>query len=133
LSVVHPYANRPRILLVDDSALVHELARVALETVAGWEVVSAHSGAEALELSPTEPFDAVLVDVEMPDMDGPATVRALRATAAGKAVPVLFLTGHDDPRVVERLEALEVDGVLPKPFDVAGLAGAIADQLGWQR
>jgi CheY-like chemotaxis protein len=124
---------RYRILVVDDSKVVHELARVALETMAGWEVRHAASGAEALELATSVRPDAVLLDVEMPDMDGPATVAALRARPASATMPIVFLTGHDDPAERSRLAALAVDGVLSKPFDVAGLAGELADVLGWPR
>jgi CheY-like chemotaxis protein len=124
---------RYRILVVDDSKVVHELARVALETMAGWEVCCAASGAEALELAGSVCPDAVLLDVEMPDMDGPATVAALRARPASAATPIVFLTGHDDPAEQARLAALAVDGVLSKPFDVTALAGEVADALGWPR
>jgi CheY-like chemotaxis protein len=122
-----------RILVVDDSKVVHELARVALETVAGWEVCCAASGSEALELATSLRPDAVLLVVEMPDMDGPATVAALRARPASADTPIVFLTGHDDAAERSRLAALAVEGVLSKPFDVSTLAGEVADVLGWSR
>ena len=121
--------THPRILLVDDSPLVHMLVRVALETGAGWEIVSAASGAEALDLCAASRFDAALVDVEMPGMDGPETVRAL--DASGARVPTLFLTGHDDEAQLERLRSLGVAGIVPKPFDAATLAATVAEHLGW--
>jgi CheY-like chemotaxis protein len=125
--------HRYRILVVDDSKVVHELARAALETTAGWEVRCAGSGADALALAASMRPDAVLLDVEMPGMDGPATLAALRARSASATTPVLFLTGHDDATERARLAALAVDGVLSKPFDVAALAGEVADALGWPR
>jgi CheY-like chemotaxis protein len=124
---------RYRILVVDDSKLVHELARIALETVAGWEVRCAASGGEALELHDALRPDAVLLDVEMPEMDGPATLAALRARPASADTRVLFLTGHDDPAELSRLAALGADGVLSKPFDVDALSGQVTDVLGWAR
>jgi len=69
----------------------------------------------------------------MPDMDGPATVAALRSEPATAQLPVLFLTGHDDPAERARLAALDVAGVLSKPFGVGELAGQVADALGWPR
>ncbi len=119
-----------RILVVDDSKLVHELARMALETVAGWTVIPAESGVDALALDAAEHPDAVLLDVEMPEMDGPATVAALRASSRPSA-PIVLLTGHEDPQELARLAALDVAGVLAKPFDVEQLARQIADLLGW--
>jgi CheY-like chemotaxis protein len=122
-----------RILVVDDSELVQELARMALAGGAGWKVQSVASGAAALAASSTLPPDAVLLDVEMPGMDGPATAAALRAQPATRRTPILFLTGHDDPAQRARLQALDVAGVLSKPFDVAALPGQVADALGWAR
>jgi CheY-like chemotaxis protein len=119
-----------RILVVDDSPIVHELARVALD-LAGWTVISAASGAEALDARVRERPDAILLDVEMPEMDGPATLAALRAGEREARTPVLFLTGHDAPAERARLAALDVDGVLSKPFDVGELAAEVAASLGW--
>ncbi|HEV7773554.1 MAG TPA: response regulator [Conexibacter sp.] len=124
---------RYRILVVDDSKLVHELARVALEAHAGWEVRCTASGAEAVALSAAEPPDAILLDVEMPELDGPDTVAALRAEPITAQTPVVFLTAHDDADELARLRALDVAGVLPKPFDVNTLGGQLADLLGWPR
>jgi len=124
--------HRYRILVVDDSKVVHELAHAALAAT-GWDVRCVASGTEALELEASMRPDAVLLDVEMPGLDGPATLAALRARPASARTPVLFLTGHDDPTERARLAALPVDGVLSKPFDVAALAGDVADALGWPR
>jgi len=120
-----------RILVVDDSELVHELARMALADGPGWDVRCVASGAEAVAAASSLPPDAVLLDVEMPDMDGPATVAALRAQPATADTPILFLTGHDDPAQRARLHQLDVAGVLSKPFDVAALPGQVAEALGW--
>jgi CheY-like chemotaxis protein len=122
---------RYRILVVDDSKLVHELARMALEGQAGWQIRCAASGAEAVALAAAERPDAILLDVEMPELDGPATVARLRAEPACAQTPVVFLTAHDDPGELARLHALGVSGVLPKPFDVDTLGDRLADLLGW--
>jgi CheY-like chemotaxis protein len=126
-------ANQRRILLVDDSPLVHEFARIALEDVGGWELTCVGSGADALRHDDGEPLDAVLVDVEMPDMDGPQTVAALTDAPATRDVPKVFLTAHEDPAELERLAALDVAGVLVKPIDLGSLAGELAALLGWDR
>ena len=104
---------------------------MALETHDGWEVRCTASGAEAVALAAEEPPDAVLLDVEMPELDGPATVAALRAEPVSAQTPVVFLTAHDDPDELARLQALDVAGVLPKPFDVNTLGRQLADLLGW--
>jgi CheY-like chemotaxis protein len=122
-----------RILVVDDSKLVHELARMALEGQSGWEIRCAASGAEAVALAAAEQPDAILLDVEMPEMDGPATVAALRAEPLAAQTPIVFLTAHDNPDELARLRALDVAGVLAKPFDVGTLSDELADVLGWAR
>lgn len=124
---------RYRILVVDDSKLVHELARMALEGRDGWEVRCTASGTEAVALAAAERPDAILLDVEMPELDGPATVAALRAEPTAAQTPVVFLTAHDDPDELARLHALDVAGVLAKPFDVNTLGDQLADLLGWTR
>jgi CheY-like chemotaxis protein len=122
---------RYRILVVDDSKLVHELVRMALEGQAGWEIRCAASGAEAIALAAADPPDAVLLDVEMPELDGPATLAALRRDPACARVPVLFLTAHEDPAELAALRALGAAGVLAKPFQLEALAGQVAGALGW--
>jgi CheY-like chemotaxis protein len=122
-----------RILVVDDSKLVHELARIALEGQAGWQIRCAASGAEAVALAVAERPDAILLDVEMPEMDGPETVAALRAEPITAQTPIVFLTAHDDPDELARLRALDVAGVLSKPFDVGSLGDELAALLRWGR
>ena len=79
-----------------------------------------------------DPPDAVLLDVEMPELDGPATfLPALRAEPACAQVPVLFLTAHDDRAELARLGALGAAGVLAKLFALDALAGEVAGALGW--
>ena len=106
---------------------------MALADGAGWEVRCVPSGAAAIAATAASAPDAVLLDVEMPDMDGPATVAALRAQPTTAQTPILFLTGHEDPAERARLATLDVVGVLSKPFDFAELPGQVADALGWAR
>ena len=67
-----------RILIIDDEEDIREVAALSLETVAGWEVVKADSGAQGLARAIEHQPDAILLDVMMPGMDGPATIRELR-------------------------------------------------------
>ena len=106
---------------------------MALEARDGWQIRCAASGAEALALARADPPDAVLLDVEMPEMDGPQTLAALRATPATAHTPVVFLTAHDDPDELARLQTLGAAGILAKPFDVSMLADELAALLGWER
>ena len=123
--------SQRRILLVDDSRVVHELARVALETVAGWQMASVESADQAVPAAIAQRPDAIVVDVVMPDVDGPATVRLLREDPATRDIPIVFLTAQDDPSERDRLEHMDVAGVLRKPFEVSMLAGEITSMLNW--
>ena len=118
-------------LVIDDDSEMREVARVSLELMAGWQVLAACSGSEGLALAAAEQPDVILVDVMMPDMDGTATVEALRAAPATRDIPVIMLTAIAQDDQWHRLSALGVAGVIAKPFDALHLADRIATTLGW--
>lgn len=120
-----------RILIVDDEDDIREVAQMSLEMVAGWEVIPARSGAEALRLAACERPDAILLDVMMPEMDGLATAARLQADAETAPVPIILLTAKVQPADRRRFEGLGVAGVLSKPFDPMELAAQISRALGW--
>jgi CheY-like chemotaxis protein len=117
------------VLLVDDEDDIRRVARMSLERVGGWTVTDASSGEEALAAAGRERFDAVLLDVMMPDVDGPSTLGRLRPVI-GDDVPVVFLTAKVQPADVTRLRELGAVGVIAKPFDPMGLSGELARLLG---
>jgi CheY-like chemotaxis protein len=107
-----------RVLLVDDEDDIRAIARLSLERLGGWTVVTASSGDEAVELVAREaPFTVVLLDVMMPGSDGPATLERLRSGALDAQTPVVFLTAKVQPADRRRLEGLGAAGVIAKPFD----------------
>ncbi len=118
--------------MVDDSPLIRELARLGLESAAGWSVLSVGSGAEAVAQAAAEEPEAILLDVVMPDMDGPATLQALRAQPATSQIPVILVTARDGSADRARFQSLDVAGVITKPFEMQRLAGHVADILGWK-
>jgi CheY-like chemotaxis protein len=120
-----------RVLIVDDEADIREVAALSLEMTAGWEVRAASSGAEALAMAAADAPDAILLDVMMPDMDGPTTYERLQANPATAAIPVVLLTAKVQAADHRRFHELGVAGVLSKPFDPMGLAGQLAEVLGW--
>lgn len=121
-----------RILVVDDDDLLREVASTALTLVAGWQVSTAQSGGQAQQLARRERPDAILLDVMMPEVDGPATVAALRADPATRDIPIIFLTAKMPPEDLGEWEPLHLAGVIPKPFDPMTLAADISRLLGWQ-
>ena len=120
-----------RVLIVDDEADIREVAALSLEMTAGWEVRTASSGAEGIAMALADAPDAILLDVMMPDMDGPSTYERLQANPATAAIPVVFLTAKVQAADQRRFHELGVAGVLSKPFDPMGLATQLAGVLGW--
>lgn len=121
-----------RVLIVDDEDDIREVAQLSLEMTAGWEVLAASSGGEGVRLARAERPDAILLDVMMPEMDGPATFERLQADPETRSIPVVLLTAKVQAGDQRRLAELGVDGVLSKPFDPMQLAADVARVLGWE-
>ena len=119
------------ILIIDDEEDIREVAGLSLETVAGWEVFLASSGAEGIARAIEQQPDAILLDVMMPGMDGPATFRELRGNPATAHIPVMLLTAKVQASDQRRFADLDVKAVLFKPFDPLTLSTQIAGVLGW--
>jgi CheY-like chemotaxis protein len=121
-----------RILIIDDEDDIREVAALSLETVAGWEVMVANSGAQGLVRASAYQPDAILLDVMMPGMDGPTTFRELRKNPATAHIPVLLLTAKVQASDQRRFADLGVEAVLVKPFDPLTLSVQVAEVLGWK-
>jgi PAS domain S-box-containing protein len=124
-------ARRPlRILLIEDNA-VNQLVTTRLLEREGHSVVGAESGLRGLEAFARESFDAVLMDVQMPGMDGIETTRAIRArergpAKAGRRTPIIAFTAHAMKEDRERCLAAGMDAYLAKPVDTAELLETLA-------
>lgn len=106
-----------KVMMVDDEPHIRRIGELSLRGVGQWQVVLAGSGKEAVELAAAETPDAILLDVMMPGMDGPATLAALRENEKTRGIPVIFLTAKAQRHEVERYRSLGAAGVLTKPFD----------------
>lgn len=120
-----------KILIIDDEDDIREVAALSLETVAGWEVIKASSGAQGVARAAEHRPDAILLDVMMPGMDGPTTFRELRRNPDTAGIPVLLLTAKVQGNDQRRFADLGVEAVLFKPFDPLMLPSQISDALGW--
>ena len=118
-----------KVLLVDDEADIRLIAEISLSSLGGWEVLQAGSGREALELASRERPDLILLDVMMPGMDGMTTLQKLREQEHGRTTPVIFMTARVQKSEVDRLLALGVRGLIPKPFDPMTLPAEIRNIL----
>jgi len=120
-----------RILIIDDEDDIREVAALSLESVAGWTVSTASSGAEGIRTAHHERPDAILMDVMMPAMDGPTTFREMQRSPAIADIPVVLLTAKVQGVDQRRFAGLGVAGVLFKPFDPLTLAEQMSSTLGW--
>ncbi|MEL6779790.1 MAG: response regulator [Cyanobacteria bacterium J06597_16] len=120
-----------QILMIDDEVDIQTVARIGLTTLSGWDVLTASSGAEGIAQALRRQPDAILLDVMMPDMDGVATLKALKADAQTQAIPVIFLTAKSKAADRKKLYEAGAQGVINKPFDPTTLASQISGFLGW--
>ena len=119
------------ILVIDNEEYIRELAQICLETVAGWKVSTAESGHSGLMLAQKEQPDAILLDVMMPDMDGPTTFQHLQANAATVHIPVILLTAKVQASDRRRYASMGMKAAIAKPFNPLQLATQVAEALGW--
>ena len=115
-----------RVLIVDDSSAMRAFVRAALEEDGSVDVVESTSGFEALRILPRESFDVVIVDVNMPDINGLELVSFLRKTPQHKNTPVIIISTEASSRDQERGIALGANAFLSKPFEPEELRALVA-------
>ena len=122
-----------RVLLVEDNLVNSLLAETVLRNW-GWQVTTAASGPAAIQLFAVRPFDLVLMDIQMPGMDGETTARALREhpNPQRAATPVIALTARAQAGEAERLQAAGFAGYLAKPYREMQLLEAMQAVLAQQ-
>jgi len=118
-----------RILAVDDSASMRQIVSLALKG-AGYEVVMASDGDEALAFARREAVDLVITDVNMPNMDGISLVRELRRLANYRLTPLLMLTTESSPEKKQEGKLAGATGWVVKPFNPERLLATVAKVLG---
>ncbi len=122
-----------RVLIVDDEDDIRDIIQAALEELAGWQTLGAASGQEGLTLARQSDIDAILLDISMPDMDGFEIYRQLQSYPATQNIPVIVLTSKVLARDRARFTALQVAGLITKPFNPLTLAQQIVGLLGWEK
>ena len=114
-----------RILYVEDEPDIRMVAQMALQAVGGFTVIACASGQEALDAAPGAAADLLLLDVMMPGMDGPTTLKGLRQLPATANTPVIFMTAKVQAAEVAVYKGLGALEVIPKPFDPMELSTQI--------
>lgn len=114
-----------RILYVEDEADIRAVAQVALESIGGFTVYLCKTGQEALDTAAAFRPDLLVLDVVMPEMDGPETLKALWKIPDLEATPAIFTTAKTSPEEVADLKSLGALDVISKPFDPMSLSDQI--------
>ena len=123
--------TQPTVLVVDDDDNIRELTQLALESICGWNIVTASGGIAALEMCRTLHPDAVLLDMMMPDMDGLTTFEHLQSDERTRDIPVILFTAKG--RVGERhpWDGYAISGMIAKPYNPMTLGDQVSEILQW--
>lgn len=113
------------VMCVEDEPDIRLVAQLALESVGGLQVTLCPLGGEAVEMARNAKPDLILLDVMMPGLDGPGTLKALRSDPATQHIPVVFMTAKVQPAEVAHLRAIGARDVIAKPFDPMTLADQV--------
>jgi two-component system, cell cycle response regulator DivK len=113
-----------KILVVEDNPLNLKLVRDTLQ-VAGYHVIEAKSGEEGLRAAQENPPDLVLMDLQLPGIDGTETMRRLKRETLGPNVPVVAVTAFAMAEDRQRASMAGFDGYVEKPISVRALPGQI--------
>ncbi|MBF2073201.1 MAG: response regulator [Synechococcales cyanobacterium C42_A2020_086] len=132
-----PNSNRC-ILLIDDEPDLCRIVKVTLERLKGWTILTANTGQTGFAIAQTQPLDAILLDLSLPDGNGLEWLQILKANSVTRLIPVILFTASDptdltDPTSTNDLEidCSDIAGVILKPFNVLQLAEQIITQLHW--
>ena len=125
-------ARRQQILVVDDHEDTRVILRHYLEAM-GYDVCEAHDGEEALATLHTTRPDAVVLDIQMPKVDGIEVLRAVRADGALKSLPILALSAHALADEVRQIRDAGADSYISKPADPKSVVKAIRELIGQSR
>jgi len=117
-----------QILVVEDNPMNMELAVDLLETY-GYEITPAEDGFKALERVKETNFDLILLDMQLPGIDGPEVLEKLKADPATRAVPVVALTAHAMSGDAKRFMEAGCAGYISKPIDVHQFKSTVAQYI----
>ncbi len=114
-----------RLLYIEDEPSIQAIVKLTLEDIGQFTVHSCTSGSEAISSGADFLPDLILLDVMMPGMDGPTTLKALRQLPELATTPVIFMTAKNTPEEIASLKAQGAIAVITKPFDPMTLCDEI--------
>ena len=113
-----------RIMTVDDSATIRQMVALTLRD-AGYEVIEAVDGCDALERLAQAPVDMLITDLNMPNLDGVGLIRAVRQQPANRFIPIIMLTTESHDSKKQEGKAAGASGWIVKPFKPEQLLGVV--------
>lgn len=122
-----PSQSLNQILYAEDESDIREIAKIALEDVGGFNVKYCTNGNEVMDTAKYFIPDLLLLDVMMPEMDGPMTLRELRKQPGFEAIPVVFMTAKIQSNELAQYKSMGAIDVISKPFDPMTLANTLRD------
>jgi CheY-like chemotaxis protein len=114
-----------KILLAEDDPSILIIAKLTLQKVGGHEVVAVENGRLAIVQAETEPFDLVILDGMMPDIDGFEACKLLKANELTKHIPIIFMTAKNQKTDIDEGFSLGAIGYIVKPFDAKELCNEL--------
>lgn len=120
--------RKPKILVVEDNFMSKTLVREILE-MNDYEVLEADRGTDALRIATIEKPDLILMDINLPGMDGVTAARVIKSNADGKNIPILALTASAMKGDEEKIIAQGFDGYIAKPVEMKELLKKLSDNL----
>jgi two-component system, OmpR family, response regulator len=120
-----------KIMMVEDDVDIQTIARLALETIGDFDVLTCDSGYDAIDNVERFKPDLILLDVMMPEMDGITTFKKLREIKSAKIIPIIFMSAKVQHHEVEEYYHLGAMSVIAKPFDPMALADNI--KVCWEK
>jgi len=116
-----------RVLIIDDSSATRAYIRAALEAEEDMEVTEATSGVDALRILPRSRFDLLLVDINMPNINGLELISFIRRSETHRETPLMIISTEASERDRSRAMQLGADAYLAKPFTADALLAAVRD------
>ena len=113
------------VLIVEDSKAIRSMIRVAIEEVGGFFAVEASNGFEALKTLPTRPFDLIITDINMPDINGLELIGFVKSNPAYRNIPLIIVSTEKTDEDKKRGIALGAFGYVEKPFKKEDLVAVV--------
>ncbi|MDP8215746.1 MAG: response regulator [Candidatus Kaelpia imicola] len=117
-----------KILIVDDEPDVIKVLGMRLKAN-NYEVISAQDGIQAVSIAHREKPDLIILDIKMPAQDGYAVYENLRMAVSTNLIPIIFLTALPPEEVEKRVQELDADGYISKPFDTENILNKIKELI----